>query len=125
MRMLEVLAIATSFCGRLAAAWKLAMPYGHPPVYPPFSTANPRPDLGYSGAVLHATHQMSNNCQAKAGRRSAIEAVPVDSKFVTSLARPGGNLTGLSSMASDLAGKRIQSYHRALPLCSHEHRIAA
>jgi ABC-type uncharacterized transport system substrate-binding protein len=33
---------------------------------------------------------------------------PVRSGFVASLARPGGNLTGLSLMAPDLAGKRLE-----------------
>jgi putative tryptophan/tyrosine transport system substrate-binding protein len=33
---------------------------------------------------------------------------PVRTGFVASLARPGGNLTGLSLMAPDLAGKRLE-----------------
>jgi putative ABC transport system substrate-binding protein len=40
---------------------------------------------------------------------------PVSSNLVTSLARPGGNLTGLSSMTSDLAGKRIQLLREVVP----------
>jgi ABC-type uncharacterized transport system substrate-binding protein len=40
---------------------------------------------------------------------------PVGSNLVTSLARPGGNLTGLSSMTSDLAGKRIQLLREVIP----------
>ena len=35
-------------------------------------------------------------------------ADPVGSGFVTSLARPGGNLTGLTNMAAELGGKRLQ-----------------
>lgn len=33
---------------------------------------------------------------------------PVDAKFVQSLARPGTNYTGMSYLASELVGKRIQ-----------------
>jgi putative tryptophan/tyrosine transport system substrate-binding protein len=40
---------------------------------------------------------------------------PVGSGFVTSLARPGGNLTGLSSMTSDLAGKRVELLRQVVP----------
>jgi putative tryptophan/tyrosine transport system substrate-binding protein len=40
---------------------------------------------------------------------------PVGSGFVTSLARPGGNLTGLSSMTSDLAGKRVELLREVVP----------
>jgi putative ABC transport system substrate-binding protein len=33
---------------------------------------------------------------------------PVGEGFVTNLARPGGNMTGLSRMSNDLAGKRLE-----------------
>src|SRR4030095_2706500 len=33
---------------------------------------------------------------------------PVGSGFVASLARPGGNITGLSSLSSELSGKRLE-----------------
>jgi len=33
---------------------------------------------------------------------------PVGNRFVASLARPGGNITGLSSLAADLSGKRLE-----------------
>jgi putative ABC transport system substrate-binding protein len=42
-------------------------------------------------------------------------ADPVGSGLVTSLARPGGNLTGLSSMTSDLAGKRVELLRQVVP----------
>jgi putative tryptophan/tyrosine transport system substrate-binding protein len=43
---------------------------------------------------------------------------PVGLKLVSSLARPGGNITGLSSMAFDLATKRMQLIREAVPSLS-------
>jgi putative ABC transport system substrate-binding protein len=40
---------------------------------------------------------------------------PVGSGLVTSLARPGGNVTGLSLMAPDLGGKRLELLKDLLP----------
>jgi putative tryptophan/tyrosine transport system substrate-binding protein len=40
---------------------------------------------------------------------------PVQSGVVASLARPGANITGLSSTASDLSGKRLELLKEALP----------
>jgi putative ABC transport system substrate-binding protein len=40
---------------------------------------------------------------------------PVRTGFAASLARPGGNLTGLSLMAPDLAGKRLQLIKSVVP----------
>jgi putative tryptophan/tyrosine transport system substrate-binding protein len=40
---------------------------------------------------------------------------PVGSGLVTSLARPGGNLTGLSNLAAELVGKRLELLKQALP----------
>lgn len=43
---------------------------------------------------------------------------PVASKLVDSLARPGGNLTGLSTLAQDLSGKRLELLIEVLPRVS-------
>jgi putative ABC transport system substrate-binding protein len=43
---------------------------------------------------------------------------PVGNGFVASLARPGGNITGLSSLAADLAGKRLELLNEILPKLS-------
>ncbi|MGH2358933.1 MAG: ABC transporter substrate-binding protein [bacterium] len=43
---------------------------------------------------------------------------PVALGFVASLARPGGNVTGLSSQTSELAGKRLQLLREAVPKLS-------
>jgi putative tryptophan/tyrosine transport system substrate-binding protein len=44
---------------------------------------------------------------------------PVGSGLVASLARPGGNVTGLSLMAPDLGGKRLELLKEILPGISH------
>src|SRR5262245_23869655 len=40
---------------------------------------------------------------------------PVGSGLVASLAQPGGNLTGLSTQAADLAGKRLEILREVMP----------
>jgi putative ABC transport system substrate-binding protein len=40
---------------------------------------------------------------------------PVGSGLVSSLARPGGNVTGLSLLAPDLVGKRLEQLKQAVP----------
>jgi putative ABC transport system substrate-binding protein len=44
---------------------------------------------------------------------SAVD--PVTDGLVSSLARPGGNVTGLSALSSDLVGKRLEELKRAVP----------
>jgi putative tryptophan/tyrosine transport system substrate-binding protein len=40
---------------------------------------------------------------------------PVGSGFVASLARPGGNITGLSNLASEISGKRLELLKEIVP----------
>lgn len=40
---------------------------------------------------------------------------PVGSGFVNSLARPGGNVTGMSALAPDLARKRVELLKEIVP----------
>ena len=44
---------------------------------------------------------------------------PIGTGLVPSLARPGGDLTGLSSVAPDLEGKRLQLLREVTPALSH------
>jgi putative tryptophan/tyrosine transport system substrate-binding protein len=46
---------------------------------------------------------------------------PIEAKFVASLAQPGGNITGLTSMASELGSKRLGPLREAVP---HMSRVA-
>lgn len=43
---------------------------------------------------------------------------PVGSRFVASLARPGGNITGLSTLSSELSGKRLELLREVVPKIS-------
>jgi putative ABC transport system substrate-binding protein len=43
---------------------------------------------------------------------------PVGSGFVASLARPGGNITGLSSLSVDISGKRLELLKEIVPKLS-------
>jgi putative ABC transport system substrate-binding protein len=45
----------------------------------------------------------------------ALATDPVGSGFVASLARPGGNITGLSNQLTDLAGKRLEFLREVVP----------
>jgi putative tryptophan/tyrosine transport system substrate-binding protein len=45
----------------------------------------------------------------------AIHSDPVGSGLVASLAKPGGNVTGLSTLSVELVGKRLQLLKEAIP----------
>jgi len=48
----------------------------------------------------------------------AQDSDPVGSGFVASLARPGGNITGLSSLAPELSGKQLELLKEIIPKLS-------
>ena len=48
----------------------------------------------------------------------AQDGDPVGSGFVASLARPGGNITGLSTLAPELSGKRLELLKEIVPKLS-------
>ena len=45
----------------------------------------------------------------------ALSTDPVGTGFVASLARPGGNVTGLSNITAELSGKRLELLKQAVP----------
>jgi ABC-type uncharacterized transport system substrate-binding protein len=45
----------------------------------------------------------------------ALVGAPVGAGLVTSLARPGGNVTGISNLSSDLGGKRVELLREVVP----------
>jgi putative ABC transport system substrate-binding protein len=47
---------------------------------------------------------------------------PVEADFVESLARPGGNVTGVTILSTDLGGKRLELFKEAVPKLA---RVAA
>jgi len=69
---------------------------------------------------LILTHNTPPTLAAKAATATipvvfATTGDAVGSGLVSSLARPGGNVTGLSSMQPDTAGKRVQLLHEVVP----------
>jgi putative tryptophan/tyrosine transport system substrate-binding protein len=52
----------------------------------------------------------------------AFDSDPVGSGFVASLARPGGNITGLSSLTPEITGKQLELLKQIIPGLS---RVAA
>jgi len=47
-----------------------------------------------------------------------VTADPVASRFITSLAQPGGNLTGLTTLNEQVAGKRVELLKEVIPRIS-------
>jgi putative ABC transport system substrate-binding protein len=49
----------------------------------------------------------------------AFDNDPVGSRFVASLARPGGNITGLAALAPEISGKQLDLLKEIFPRLSH------
>jgi putative ABC transport system substrate-binding protein len=49
----------------------------------------------------------------------AVSGDPVETGFVTNLARPGGNLTGRSLVSPELSGKRLALLKETVPAIAH------
>jgi putative ABC transport system substrate-binding protein len=52
----------------------------------------------------------------------AMDTDPVGSGFIANLARPGGNITGLSTLAQEISGKQLELLKETMPRLS---RVAA
>jgi putative tryptophan/tyrosine transport system substrate-binding protein len=63
------------------------------------------------GSAVAATKQITSTIPIV----FAIAVDPVGSGMVASLARPGGNATGISVQSTELAGKRLEILREALP----------
>ena len=48
----------------------------------------------------------------------AFDSDPVGNGFVASLARPGGNITGLSTLAPEISGKQLELLKEIVPRLS-------
>jgi putative ABC transport system substrate-binding protein len=65
----------------------------------------------FLGAAPHAAKKATTTVPIV----TIYAADPVGTGLVASLARPGGNITGLSGLATDLSGKRLELLKEALP----------
>lgn len=75
---------------------------------------NPDLILGSSTEVIAAARQATSNVPIV----MAAGSDPVKTGLVASLARPGGNITGLSNMAGETSGKLIEIARELLPKAS-------
>jgi putative ABC transport system substrate-binding protein len=73
--------------------------------------------LALGGAEIHAARQATTTIPIVMVSLDAVEQ-----GFVASLARPGGNVTGLTAMTADLSQKRLELLKEAVPESA---RIAA
>jgi putative ABC transport system substrate-binding protein len=85
------------------------------------------PELAAELARLNVDVIMAAGTRAPLAAKRATSTIPIvmatagdplGSGLVTSLARPGGNVTGLSLMAPDLGGKRLELLKEVLPQVS-------
>jgi putative tryptophan/tyrosine transport system substrate-binding protein len=85
------------------------------------------PELARELRGLKADVIVTGNDAATAAVKREAQAIPivmansidpVGTGFVASLARPGGNITGLSNVSSELSGKRLELLSEAVPRVS-------
>ncbi len=85
--------------------------------YRPADRADRLPDLAAELVGLKVDVIVATGSQAVRAAQQATQSIPivmtassdpVGSRFVTSLARPGGNITGLSLLSPELSGKRLE-----------------
>ena len=69
-----------------------------------------------AGPVTNPCRQGSNFYDSHCNERRI--PILLDSGFVASLARPGGNITGLSTLAPELSGKQLELLKEIVPKLS-------
>jgi len=86
--------------------------------------ANRLPELAAELAKLKVDAIVTQGTQATDAARRAVTTIPIvfavagdpiGTGLVTSLARPGGNVTGLTDIAPEIAGKRLELLRQAVP----------
>src|SRR5262249_38829166 len=89
-----------------------------------FAEADLRPlsDLVAELARLKVDVILTINTPASQAAKNATKTIPIvftwvadPAGLVASLARPGGNITGLTTLAAELSGKRLELIKEALP----------
>src|SRR6266571_7531706 len=65
--------------------------------------------------VSTSAAQMAKHATSTIPIVMAVSSDPVGDGLVASLARPGGNVTGLSTLSSELSGKRLELLQEAVP----------
>jgi len=82
------------------------------------------PALAAELVGLKADIIVTNGTRATGAAKNATKTIPIvmaydldpiGSGYVVSLARPGGNITGLTNISPDLSGKRLEVLKEALP----------
>jgi putative ABC transport system substrate-binding protein len=89
-----------------------------------FAEANPEPlsDLAGELVRLKVDVILTINTAASDAAKNVTKTIPIVFTYVAdpgglvaSLARPGGNITGLTTLAAELSGKRLELIKEALP----------
>ena len=89
-----------------------------------FAEANPEPlsDLAGELVRLKVDVILTVNTAASQAAKNATKTIPIvftyvadPAGLVASLSRPGGNITGLTTLAAELSGKRLELIKETLP----------
>jgi putative ABC transport system substrate-binding protein len=89
-----------------------------------FAESNPEPLSGPAGELVRLKVDviLTINTAASQAAKKATKTIPIvftyvadPAGLVTSLARPGGNITGLTTLAAELSGKRLELIKEVLP----------
>src|SRR5438132_5276656 len=92
---------------------------GKPELLPQLAAELVRLKVDLIVAAATAAVQAAKNATTTIPVVMSPAADPVGSKFIAGLDRPGGNLTGMSLMEPELAGKRLELLREVLPRLTH------